>query len=309
MIELLLGILCGVALSLFFSFGPSFFSQLQTSIQYGFKKSYPFAIGISIGDVIIVGLMVTVLKNVDLFELLHNVYVASIGGAVLVGMGIHSILKKVDTLDNKESRINFEVRGSDVSRFTILAKGFVINFANPLIWLYWVSVVTLMTGELNLSISERYIFFVGVLGTTLGLDILKCKLASLLQRIITARIVNITNKFCGGMMFFFACGLILSMVRYQTNPDYREKEQVSASQSTEMIKKLHTLKESDSTFFWRRTAAERDSLKAERDSLKAERDRLKVERDQLRAGRDSVRAARAARAARHKGHHDGHHQH
>lgn len=307
MIELLLGIVCGIALSLFFSFGPSFFSQLQTSIQYGFKKSYPFAIGISIGDVIIVGLMVTVLKNVDLYELMHNVYVASIGGAVLVGMGIHSMFKKVGSLENKESRIKYETRDNGVSRLSILAQGFVINFANPLIWLYWVSVVTLMTGELDLSISERYVFFIGVLGTTLGLDILKCKLASLLQRIITARIVNITNKFCGGMMFFFACGLILSMVRYQTNPEYRQKEQSSTS-PTEMIKKLHTLKENDSTFFWRRTAAERDSLKAERDSLKAERDRLKMERDQLRAGRDSVRAARAAHAARHKKHHDRHHQ-
>lgn len=300
MLELLLGIVCGIALSLFFSFGPSFFSQLQTSIQYGFKKSYPFAIGISIGDVIIVGLMVTVLKNVDLFELMHNVYVASIGGAVLVAMGIHSICKKVGTLDNQGSRIKLESVGDETNRLTILAKGFVINFANPLIWLYWVSVVTLMTGELNLSISERYIFFFGVLATTLSLDILKCKLASLLQRIITVRIVNITNKFCGGMMFFFACGLILSMVRYQTSAEYRQQEQSNNSSSTEMIKKLHDLKDGDSTFVWRRTAAERDSLRAERDSLRAERDRLKAERDQLRAGRDSVRAARAAQTAAHK---------
>ena len=78
--ELILGILCGIALSLFFSFGPAFFSQLRTSIQYGYRKSYPFAFGVSAGDVIIVFLMLTVLKNVDLYELLHNVWVASIGG-------------------------------------------------------------------------------------------------------------------------------------------------------------------------------------------------------------------------------------
>lgn len=307
MVELLLGIVCGIALSLFFSFGPSFFSQLQLSMQYGFKKSYFFAFGVSVGDVIIVGMMVTVLKNVDLFELLHNVYVASIGSAVMVGMGIHYLLKKVDTLENQESRIKFQNRKGDPNRKSIFAQGFVINFANPLIWLYWVSVVTLMTGELNLSITERYVFFIGVLATTLGLDVLKCKLASLLQRIITARIVNISNKVCGGMMFFFACGLLLSMVRYQTNSEYREQEQSSNPQSTEMIKKLHTLKDNDSTAFWRRSAAERDSLRAERDSLRAERDRLKAERDSLKAERDSAhaahrKAAKARRAQRHNQH-------
>ena len=66
--ELLLGIVCGIALSLFFSFGPAFFSQIRTSIQYGYRKSYPFAFGVSAGDVIIVFLMLTVLKNVNLWR-------------------------------------------------------------------------------------------------------------------------------------------------------------------------------------------------------------------------------------------------
>lgn len=306
MVELLLGIVCGIALSLFFSFGPSFFSQLQLSMQYGYKRAYPFAVGVFVGDTIIVGMMVTVLKNVNLFEVLHNVYVAVIGGAVLVGMGIYYLRKHVDTLDNQESRIKFENKDGEPSRWSILAQGFVINFANPLIWLYWISVVTLMTGELNLTISERYVFFVGVIGTTFGLDLLKCKLASLLQRIITARIVNISNKVCGGMMFFFACGLLLSMVRYQTNAEYREKEQQNNSGSTEMIKKLHNLKDNDSTAFWRRSAAERDSLKAERDSLRAERDRYKAERDSLKAERDSAHAAHAAMRKARRAHRHNH---
>ena len=88
MTELLLGIVCGIALSLFFSFGPAFFSQLQSSIQYGYRKAFPFAFGVSAGDIIIVFLMLTVLKNVELYEILHNTYVAIIGGAVLSAMGI-----------------------------------------------------------------------------------------------------------------------------------------------------------------------------------------------------------------------------
>ena len=103
MVELLLGIACGIALSLFFSFGPAFFSQLRTSIQYGYKRSYPFAFGVSASDVLCVFLLLTVLKNVNLFEMLHNVWVASVAGAVLLMMGIHYFRKEVTDLEGKRA--------------------------------------------------------------------------------------------------------------------------------------------------------------------------------------------------------------
>lgn len=246
MFELILGIVCGIVLSLFFSFGPAFFSQLRTSIQYGFKKSYPFAFGVSAGDIIIVFLVLTVFKNVDLYEALHNVWVASIGGAVLLMMGIHSFRKEVTNLEGKESRIKFKDKGAEPRRRYIFFQGFVINFVNPLIWIYWLSVIALLTGELQLKPIERYIFFLGVLGTTLSLDVLKCKLASLLQRIVTAKLLNITNKVTALIMFSFAGYLIISMVLYQVSPKAREREQQQEPNSTKVIKKIHDLQNIDS---------------------------------------------------------------
>ena len=246
MIELLLGIVCGIALSLFFSFGPAFFSQIRTSIQYGFRKSYPFVFGVSLGDIIIVFLTLTVFKNINLYEALHNVWVASIGGAVLVVMGIHSFRKEVTSLEGKESRIKFKSKDGEPRRRHILFQGFVINFVNPLIWIYWVSVVALISGELNLTVAERYIFFIGVLGPTLGLDILKCKLASLLQSIITAKVLNVTNKVTAFIMFSFAGYLVVSMILYQVSPKAREREQQKPVTSTQVIKKIHDLQKLDS---------------------------------------------------------------
>lgn len=242
MLELLLGIVCGIALSLFFSFGPAFFSQIRTSIQYGFRKSYPFAFGVSAGDVVIVALMLTVLKNADLYGVLHNVWVASIGGAVMVFMGIYFFRKKVHSLETIEEngpRIKFRNADGDPRRRTIFFQGFLINFVNPTIWIYWISVITLVTGELNLTIFERYVFFIGVLGTTLAMDTLKCKLASMLQRIITARVINVSNRVCGVILFAFAAYLVVSMVRFQTHPEEGEPDQKQTVKSTEMIKNLH----------------------------------------------------------------------
>ena len=253
MSELLLGILCGIALSLFFSFGPAFFSQLRMSIQYGFSRSFPFAFGVSAADVVMVFLTITIMNRIDIYEILHNVWVASIGGAVLIVMGVvywRREVKSLDAMEAKRSRVKFKSVGGEPRRRTILAQGFAISFLNPLIWLYWISLVTLLTGELNLTAVERYVFFVGVLVTTLGLDILKCKLASLLQRIVTARLLNITNKVCAVFMFVFAVYLVASMINYQVNPQVREREQQQAGQpSTEMIKKIHNMQKSDSGTF------------------------------------------------------------
>lgn len=241
MIGLILGIVCGVALSLFFSFGPAFFSQIRTSIQYGFRKSYPFAIGVSLGDVIIVFLMLTVLKNANLNSLLHNVWVASIGGAMMVAMGIYFFRKKVtdlESIEEKKPRIKFRTTDGEPRRRNILLQGFVINFVNPTIWIYWVSVITLITGELNMQGWDRYIFFFGVLGSTLGMDILKCKLASLLQRIVTAKVLNVTNKVCSIILFAFAAYLVISMILFQVKANPEEESQENVKQ-TEMIKNLH----------------------------------------------------------------------
>lgn len=243
--QLILGIICGIALSLFFSFGPAFFSQLRTSIQYGFKRSYPFAFGVSAGDVLIVFLMLTVLKEFDpdrLYITLHTPWVASIGGAVLACMGIYYFRKKITHVDEDAgSRIKFKSVDGEPRRRTIFMQGFVINFVNPLIWIYWVSVVTLLTGELKLSLAERYIFFVGVLGTTLGLDILKSKAASLLQRVITAKLLNFTNKVTGLIMFGFAAYLVISMIIYQVDPVARERGQQEPI-STQMMRGVQSKK-------------------------------------------------------------------
>lgn len=246
MTELLLGIACGLALSLFFSFGPAFFSQLRTSIEYGYRRSYPFAFGVSAGDVLCVGLMLTLLQNVNLFEVMHNVWVASIACVVLVFMGIHYFRREVATLEDcKGSRIKFKSKDGVPRRRTIFFQGFIINFVNPFIWIYWVSVIAL-TGELDMSAMNRLIFFAGLLGTTLGMDLLKCKLASLLQQYITATMLNISNKVCAFVMFAFAVYMLVSMIQYQVNPEVRVREQEQPNNKTEMIKKIHNLQKIDS---------------------------------------------------------------
>lgn len=218
--ELLLGIFSGVVLSFCFSFGPAFFSLLQTSIHYGFKRAAPFAFGIFVADSFIVFLMLTVLKNVDMVSVLRNVWVASIAGVVIFSMGLYTLFKRPKRLPI--SAENIPQKADVESKPTVFFRGFVLNFVNPLIWIYWVSLIALMLGETGAKASEVCVFFIGLLGATLSMDLVKCKAVSLFHRMITDRVMLIINRVVGVILIVFAFYVVFSMVLFHNDPDTQQ---------------------------------------------------------------------------------------
>lgn len=238
--EFVVGIICGVLLSLFFSLGPAFFSLIQNSIHHGFRKAISFAAGVSLSDVIIVLMMLTVLSNVDLNALLHNVYVSIIGGAATCIFGVLTYRSKVKSAGSGEGRLKFS--SIEVThRWQLMLKGFLLNILNPLIWLYWVSIITFLSAEMDLSVRDRYFFFIGMLLAVFGTDVLKCRLAAMLQHWFTARIMNIFNKITGIILIAFSLYLVISMIRYQTGHDQKDPN----LQKTGLVQRVHNIVKHD----------------------------------------------------------------
>ena len=235
----LLGILGGIALSLFFSFGPAFFSQVQASIHYGFRNAVPFAFGVSTSDILVVAILLLISRNIPMDEMLailSNRWIISIGAIIIASFGLYTMfLKTKHAAESSETdRINFQTVQMP-SRISVYLRGMTLNFFNPLIWVYWATMVTiLICGESDITIAQRYLFFAGVLSATLSMDILKCKLASLLQRIITYRFLKIFNKSVGLILIGFAVFMVVS-----TMP--RFKGQNNNQKSIEMMHEImHT---------------------------------------------------------------------
>ncbi|MBP5546819.1 MAG: LysE family transporter [Bacteroidales bacterium] len=217
--EILIGIICGVMLSLLFSLGPAFFSLIQNSIHHGFKKAVSFAVGVSLSDILIVMLMLTVLSNLEFSELtalLHNVYISIIGSITTAVFAVLTWRSKVKQATAPGSHLKFSAEHV-THRWQLLLSGFLLNVLNPLIWIYWLSIITFISAEMSLSVTERYLFFIGMLLAVLGTDILKCRLASMLQHWFTARIMNNFNRVTGCVLMAFSIYLLVSMVFYQTN--------------------------------------------------------------------------------------------
>ena len=234
----LLGILGGVALSLFFSFGPAFFSQIQASIHYGFRNAVPFAFGVSTSDILIVATLLLISRNIPMEEmilLLNNRWIIYVGAGVVASFGFYTMfLKTRHAAEASETdKINFR-NVQTPSRLSVYLRGLTLNFFNPVIWLYWATLVTiLICGESDISVGQRSLFFGGVLSATLCMDILKCKLASLLQSIITYRFLKVFNKSVGLILVGFAIFMVVStMPRFEQNGNQRSVEMMQEIMNT-----------------------------------------------------------------------------
>lgn len=238
MTHFLLGILGGIALSLFFSFGPAFFSQIQASIHYGFRNAVPFAFGVSTSDVFIVAILLLISRNIPLDEMilmLNNRWIIYVGAIVVASFGLYTMFLK--TRHAAESSENDKISFHNVmmpSRLNVYLRGLTLNFLNPVIWLYWATLVTiLICGENDSSLGQRYIFFGGVLSATLSMDILKCKLASMLQRLITFRFLKIFNKCVGAILICFAIFMVISTSpRFENNGNQKSIEMMQEIMNT-----------------------------------------------------------------------------
>ncbi len=105
-----------------------------------------------------------------------------------------------------------------------MGKGFVLNILNPFVWIFWLGTVAVTAGKMkdyNLAVSfldghhnfKTLLFFVIVLGTSLGCDMLKAKGASFLKRFFNQKRIKIMNLVIGwGLvlfgLYFIAKGLI-----------------------------------------------------------------------------------------------------
>lgn len=212
--ELLFGIICGALMSLIFSVGPAFFSLIQHSINHGFKKAISFALGVSLSDILIVLLMLTVLSNYNLDELFSDdcvrIPVLLVGSVTTAIFAVLTYRSRVKSNASDDGRLKF-ITEHVASRWKLTLSGFLLNILNPLIWLYWITLVTFFSARFELSVSDRYLFFSGLMLAVFGTDVLKCRLAAMLQHWFTARIMNIFNKVTGCILVAFSVYLVVSI--------------------------------------------------------------------------------------------------
>lgn len=221
--EILVGILCGLVLSLFFSFGPGFWGLLQNSIHYGFRKGVAFEAGVNFSDIMMVVLMLTIFNKDSITLVLRTPVASIIGGCVVIAFGVVTMLRRPSLEVHHNGRIRVVLK--KVPRgYELFSYGFALNTLNPSVWLYWAAVTAVVKAEVNFTDLEVFLFFISMLLAELAGGILKCRLASMLKNILSTRVLRIVNHVMGSILIALGVYLIVNMAVRLRHPELPDKE-------------------------------------------------------------------------------------
>ncbi|GMT45217.1 MAG: lysine transporter LysE [bacterium] len=197
------GMILGLTLALFFGFGPAFFALVQTGIHRGFSKGFVLAIGVFLNDLTVVSISIVAARAV--MENMHKHQLLGVaGGIVLMIFGILTYRHKIVVNSNDEV-----VNISEPHAITYLIKGFLLNIANPFVWLFWPTIVLGVAAPFMDSTSDIILFFAGTLAVVFSSDVTKVWLATKIKGYITDKFLWLINKIAGIILFIFGIALII----------------------------------------------------------------------------------------------------
>ncbi|MFT6882827.1 MAG: threonine/homoserine/homoserine lactone efflux protein [Marinoscillum sp.] len=189
-----------------FSFGPSFFTLIQTSIQKGYKRAISVALGFSLSDITYVVLALLGLGSI-LEDPEIRFWVGLVGVVVLITFGITLWVKPPTTpIDNDVSS------GSDKSLIKYFMKGFLINAVNPFIIIFWLGVIGIVAANYEFTMIEKVYFFSGMLITILSADLGKALVAYRLRSMLTIKRIAQINKVVAVVLILFGCQIIYFLI-------------------------------------------------------------------------------------------------
>lgn len=194
------GISMGLLLSVIV--GPVFFTLITNSLERGFRYAMVLALGILCSDTLYVVLTyfgIRFLADTTLFEMV----LGYVGGAILIGFGMSSLLKKSTDRPNTGG---IELPNS--KKRTAFAKGFTINGINPFVLLFWISIASLVSMKEMWSGAQVFGYYAGILVTVFCVDLVKAFVAKQLSRFVTPRLMWILNKAVGVIMIFFGSRMV-----------------------------------------------------------------------------------------------------
>ena len=202
-------ILTAIPLGIFLSFliGPVFFVLLETSAVKGFRAALVFDLGVVFADIAFI--LIAYFSSYKLIESLKNDPAIFIfGGILMLTYGIISFIK-LKKLKNEvsEQEIEFVFQKKDYNALFI--KGFLLNFINVGVLLFWFLILITVGPKLELETSRMITFFTSVILTYLFVDMGKMLLAKQLKHKMTPKNILNIKKLISILLILFGMTIML----------------------------------------------------------------------------------------------------
>lgn len=203
--DLLSGIPLGIFLSLMV--GPVFFVLLETSAVKGFRAAFVFDLGVVTADIFFI--TIAYFSSYRLIQSIKNdpaIYL--FGGILMLTYGVISFLKtnkaKKELVENEDEEEL--VKNNYLGLFI---KGFLLNFINVGVLLFWFLILITVGPKLQLETTRMIVFFASVIGSYLVFDMGKIILAKQLKNKMTPVIILKIKK--GISILIIVFGIILML--------------------------------------------------------------------------------------------------
>jgi len=202
-------ILTAIPLGIFLSFliGPVFFVLLETSAVKGFRAALVFDLGVVFADIVFI--LIAYFSSYKLIESLKNDPAIFIfGGILMLTYGIISFIK-LKKLKNEvsEEEIEFVFQKKDYRALFI--KGFLLNFINVGVLLFWFLILITVGPKLELETSRMITFFGTLILTYLIVDMGKMLLAKQLKHKMTPKNILNIKKIISVLLIVFGIAIML----------------------------------------------------------------------------------------------------
>ncbi|MBT8394798.1 MAG: LysE family transporter [Flavobacteriaceae bacterium] len=193
-----------IPLGFFLSFmiGPVFFVLLETSATRGFRAAFAFDLGVILADIFFIA--IAYFSSFQLLENLSNqpgLYV--FGGMILTVYGLIVFIKG----PKRNPAQTDEVLRYKNDYLMLFIKGFLLNFINIGVLVFWLGVIIIVGPGLDNEPNRFMLFFGTMIGSYLVTDIFKILLAKQLKRRLTPDIIVRIKKILG--LVLIICGLVL----------------------------------------------------------------------------------------------------
>lgn len=200
-------ILSGIPLGIFLSFmiGPVFFILLETSALKGFRAAFVFDLGVVFADIVFI--TIAYFSSYKLIQTIKNdpaIYV--FGGILMLTYGVISYLKVNKVSKNLDENELVEITKNNY--ISLFIKGFLLNFINVGVLLFWFLILISAGPKLQLETSRMIIFFSSVIGTYLLVDIVKIILAKKLKSKMTPINIIKIKKLISILLIIFGLALM-----------------------------------------------------------------------------------------------------
>ncbi|RYY25998.1 MAG: LysE family translocator [Sphingobacteriaceae bacterium] len=194
----------GIGIVLTFITGPVFFALIKTSIEKGFYAGVALALGVVSSDVVFVG---AIIFGSQLFEIPPpvKVWLGIAGSIILLGIGIHYLIKKADVDFNPHTP-------AKVNHAGYFFKGFAMCIFNPTILFHWITVIGTASTVYHIGVPHRQlkiaIMFITILVVQFGMDSTKAFYANKLRDKISVKLIHRLN-YVAGIALIIAAFIIL----------------------------------------------------------------------------------------------------